>query len=506
MNKNVTISAALIIAIIVAANLFSHEFHFRLDLTEDREYTLSKATLDIIDDLEDAITIKAYFSENLPPQYAPVSQGFQETLLEYADRSEGKIVYEFINPNASDAQEEEAVKAGVQPLMINVREKDQMKQQKAYMGAVISLGEKTEVIPFIQPGSATEFALSKAIKKLSVTDKPVIGFLQGHGEAPLGELIEVRENLDVLFTAQEVSLSDSTSIGSEISTLAIVRPTDSIPAAHLSKIDEFLSRGGRLLVAMNRVDGDLQNASGKSLNTGLEAWLQNKGLEVEDNFVLDAQCAAITYQQQTNFGIIAQQLQFPYLPVISAFLDHPITGGLETVVMQFASTIRYTGDTTKRFIPIAFTSEKSSTQKSPVFFDPAKEWTEEDFTQQNLPVAAVLEGKLGSSASAKSTMVVIADGDFPVNGPAQQARRVQPDNINLFVNAVEFLSDDTGLIELRTKGSSSRPIRQLDDSLKATLKYLNFLLPVLLAIGYGLYRMQRNKNIQLKRMSENFDA
>ena len=507
MLKNVTLSAGLIIAIIVALNLLSSEFNLRLDLTEDKEYTLRPATQDILDELQDAVTIKAYFSENLPPQYMPVRQGFQEALLEYSNRSDGKVVYEFINPNADEATEKQAVEAGVQPLMINVREKDQMKQQKAYMGAVVSLGEKSESIPFVQPGSATEYALSTAIKKLSVTEKPVIGFLQGHGEAPVNEMIEAGESLEILYELREVTLTDSTTIPAEITTLAIIRPTDSIPSADFERLEVFLARGGKIIAAFNRVDGDLQNASGRSVNTGLEAWLQAKGIEVEDNFIIDAQCATIGVQQQTSFGVLQQQIQFPYLPVISTFSEHPITGGLETVIMQFASNLKFTGDTSKRFTPIAFTSAKSAVQKSPVFFDVARQWVEEDFTQANLPVAAVVEGKLSMLPGAQPTkLVVIADGDFPINGPPQQARRIQPDNVNLLVNSIDWLTDDTGLIDLRTKGASSRPIQQLEDTTKTILKYINFLFPVILAIGYGVFRHQRNRMKQLKRMSENFDA
>jgi gliding-associated putative ABC transporter substrate-binding component GldG len=503
MLKKVTISAALIIAIIVAINFLSTEFHLRVDVTEDREYTLSKATQDILDDLEDPVNVKAYFTKNLPPQYATIRQGFQETLIEYANRADGKLVYEFVNPNESEALEEQAAKAGIQPLQINMREKDQMKQQRAFMGAVISLGDKEEIIPFVQPGAAMEYALSTAIKKLSVTDKPVIGFIQGHGEAPLSEMIEASRSLEILYTLQEVPLSDSTSISPTIKTLAIVRPMDSIPMPHLQQLEAFLARGGRLLVAMNRVDGNLQNSSGAPVNTGLELWLQTKGIDVEPNFVIDAQCAAVTLQQQTSFGMMQQQVSFPYLPVISTFSQHPIGSGLESVLMQFASTMKFLGDTSKRFTPIAVTSEKSAVQPAPVFFDVQKEWTEADFPSQNLIVAGAVEGRLAGNANTK--LVVIADGDFPINGPPQQARRQQPDNINLLVNSIDWLSDDTGLIDLRTKGASSRPIRQLEDATKTLLKYINFMLPVLLAIGYGLFRMQRNRIKQYKRMSENYN-
>jgi gliding-associated putative ABC transporter substrate-binding component GldG len=503
MLKKISVSAALIIAIIVAINFLSNEFHLRLDLSEDKEYTLSDATQDILDDLEDPVTIKAYFTKNLPPQYSVIRQGFQETLIEYANRADGKVVYEFVNPNENGDIEQEAVKAGIQPLQINVREKDQMKQQKAFMGATISLGDKTEIIPFVQPGAATEYALSTAIKKLSVADKPVIGFLQGHGEAPISEMIEASQSLEILYALQEVPLSDSTNIPPNITTLAIIRPTDSVSVNDLQKLEAFLARGGRLLIAMNRVDGNMQYGSGAALNTGLEAWLMTKGIIVEENFVIDAQCAAIGLQQQTSFGMMTQQVSFPFLPLIGTFSEHPITAGLEGVLMQFASSIKYAGDTSKRFVPIAFSSEQSATIPAPASFDFQKNWTETDFPNQNLPVAAVVEGRLAGNAQSK--MVVIADGDFPVNGPREQARRQQADNIHLLVNSIDWLSDDTGLIELRTKGASSRPIRQLEDATKTWIKYLNFLLPLLLAVGYGLYRMQRNKIIQYKRMSENYN-
>lgn len=503
MLKKISISAALIIAIIIAINFLSTEFHLRLDLTEDSEYTLSDATQDILDDLEDPVNIKAYFTKNLPPQYATIRQSFQETLIEYADRADGKVVYEFVNPNENEQLEEQATKAGIQPLQINVREKDQMKQQRAFMGAVISLGDKEEVIPFVQPGAAMEYALSTAIKKLSVSDKPVIGFLQGHGEAPISEMIEASRSLEILYTMQEVPLSDSTEIPATIKTLAVIRPKDSVSVNDLQKLDAFLARGGRLLIALNRVEGNLQYGMGNAVNTGFEAWLKAKGIEVEENFVIDAQCAAVTMQQQTPFGTMQQQVSFPYLPVIGTFSQHPISSGLEGVLMQFASSIKFVGDTSKRFVPIALSSEKSAIQPAPTQFDFQKDWTEADFPSRNFVVAATVEGRL--AGNAKSKLVVIGDGDFPVNGPPQQARRQQPDNINLLVNSIDWLSDDTGLIDLRTKGASSRPIRQLEDATKTWIKYLNFLLPVLLAVGYGLYRMQRNKIKQYKRMSENYN-
>ncbi|HLZ16014.1 MAG TPA: hypothetical protein VKQ08_03205, partial [Cyclobacteriaceae bacterium] len=87
----------------------------------------------------------------------------------------------------------------------------------------------------------------------------------------------------------------------------------------------------------------------------------------------------------------------------------------------------------------------------------------------------------------------------------EHVQRLQGDNVSLLVNSIDWLSDDTGLISLRTKGATTRPIKQLEDSTKALLKYGNFLLPVLLAMGYGVFRSQRNKMKRYQWMSENYE-
>ena len=503
MKSTLYTSAALIIAIIIAVNLLGYEYHARIDMTEDRQYTLSEATENILEELEEPVTIKAYFSEDLPPHVRKTRDDFQDLLVEYATRSDEQVVYEFVNPSEKESYEQEATEKGIRPVLINVREKDQVKQQKAFMGATIHLGDKQETIPFVQPGAAMEYALSTAIKKLSIDNKPKVGFLTGHGEASLMEMAEANQQLGILYETTEVTLSDSTDIPEGIRTLAIIRPTDSIPASHMQKLDGFLSKGGCILVAINRTQGDLRSLYGTAVNTGLETWLKSKGIEVAENFVIDARCGSISVPQQFGMFTVQANISFPYVPVIGTFANHPITSGLEGVVLEFASEVKPTRDSTIRFIPLAFSSEQSATLPAPQYFDINKEWTEDDFPMANIPIAAALE--LGASQDAEAArIVVIGDGDFPVNGPPQQQRRQQPDNINLLVNSIDWLSDDTGLIELRTKGAITRPIREIDDTSKAALKYANFLLPLILVIGYGLVRAQRNRMKRLRLMSETY--
>ena len=100
MKANLLTTTILIAGIIVVINLLGNEYHIRWDLTEDKQYTLSNATRDILTTLEDPVTVKAYFSKDLPPHVGKTRQDFQDILVEYASLSDGQIQYEFIDPNS----------------------------------------------------------------------------------------------------------------------------------------------------------------------------------------------------------------------------------------------------------------------------------------------------------------------------------------------------------------------------------------------------------------------
>lgn len=492
----------LVTVILIVINILSENYSFRFDLTEGKEYTLSNATKNILRNLTKPVTVTAYFSKDLPPNIGNISENLRDMLIEYNSRSKGMVVYRFINPNEKPDLENEAVKNGIRPVMINVREKDQVKQQKAYLGAVVSIGEEKETIPFIQPGAAMEYAFSTAIKKLSVVNKPSVAIIQGHGEPMINEISQAFTDLNILYNVDALKLTDTTEIADKYKTIAIIRPTDTIPPAQIEILDRFLARGGNIFIALNRVEGDFSTASGRAVTTGLDEWLMKKGLKVSDDFVIDSKCNNVSVQQQQGNFIMTTQISFPYLPVISKFADNPITKGLEAVTMQFASPVSFTGDSTKKFIPIAFSSEKSGTVRAPVYFDIERQWTQNDFPMSNLVVAGILEGKL--SGNINSRIVLVSDGDFAVNG-SQRGNQLPPDNISLLVNSIDWLSDETGLIDLRTKEVTSRPIKELSDGTRTLLKWLNFILPVILVIIYGLFRMQMNRNKRIKRMEVDYE-
>ena len=485
MKKNqVIIQVAVLFGIITVINLISNKAYFRLDFTADKRYTLSDATRDVIDEVEDVVTIKAYFSEDLPPQLKLIRQDFEEQLIEYENLSKGNIVFEFIDPSGSEIKENEAQQEGITPVTVQVTEKDQVKQQRAYMGAILEMGEKKEVIPMIQMGAGMEYSLTTSLKKLAISNKPKIGLIQGHGEPPLQSLAQLHQQLSILYDIESYQISDTTEIPGYLKTLAMIDPKDTIPQSHLAKLDRFLSGGGSIFVAYSNMGGDL-NSGMLSTNPdiGLSGWLHGKGIQLGNQFVVDATCLPIGVQQ----GPFVMQVQFPYFPVASSFGDHPVVQGLESVVLPVVSTVRYNGDSLARVTELVHTSEKSGLRPAPAYIDINYQWTENDFTAGSQPVALAVKGAFGD-ADDNAKMVVISNGSFISNGEGQQQQQVHPDNINFASNAIDWLSDDTGLVELRTKAVTSRPLEAVEDGTRNFLKYGNLLIPIFLVMVYGFVR------------------
>ena len=496
MKKNL-ITLLWVIGIIVVVNFLANEFFFRIDTTADRVYTLSDATKNVIKSVEEPMTITAYFTDDLPQQYAKGLSDFKDLLKEYSTRSIGTINYEFVSPNDSPEKEQEAMQSGIQPLLINDRNKDEVIQMKAFMGAILKQGDRQEIIPFVNPSGAMEYQLTTTIKKLSVADKPSVAFIQGLGCPSIQDLPQVNEALGVLYNIESVTLNEE--IPAHNRAVILLNPSDSIPLNQFQFLENYMANGGKVCVAFNALTGNFQTVQGEEVNNGVKEWLATKGINVQPAFVMDANCGAISVQQKQGFFSYSSQIEFPYFPLINKFEEHPITKGLDQMMFQFASPITYDGKA--QFTPLIKSSERSLVQSLPVMFDVQRKWTARDFPGPSQVIGAVFEGDL-TGTGAESDLVVFTDGDFPIGGGGRSNSNA--DNYSLLVNAVDWLSDDTGLIDLRTKGVTSRPIEELEDGKKSLLKWGNFLLPLILVALLGFFRTQKAKSVRMKRMQERY--
>ncbi len=493
----------LVLAVLVLLNFVASKWFFRLDFTADNRYTLSDATKTILSDLNDPVTIDAYFSEDMPTQIDKSRQDFEDLLIEYKNRSGGNIEYQFINPNVSQEKEREVQQEGIMPISVQARERDQITQKRAYLGAVLKFGDEKEVIPVIQPGAAMEYSLSSAIKKIAITDKPKIGLVQGHGEPGIGELQQFKELMDILYLTESADLNNAEALNA-FQSLVIIAPKDSFSVAELSNLENFYTQGKGIAIALNRMDVQLQQGLVAPQSTGLETWLAQKGILVDENLVIDAKCGNITVQQNMGVFSIPRPIKFPYLPEITNFADHPITSGLEDVSFIFASTVAFAKqDEAQQFTSLVRSSGNADTQSPPISFDIDKQWTSADFRQRNLTMGGVLEDM--TDPALPKRIVVFGDGDFVINGAGQQAQGQKPDNLSLFANAVDFVSGETGLNELRTKTIMSRPIeKELTDGKRQMIKMANFALPIALIVLYGILRYSNNRRKRRNWMQEDY--
>ena len=499
----------LFAGVFVLLNLLAYQVFFRLDFTADQRYTLSQTTRDILRDIEQPVTVTAYFSDNLPPQLAAIGQDLRDLLAEYQSYSDNNVVYEFVDPAEDEEKQNEALQAGVVTLDIQSREKDEIKVLQGYMGAVIKVGNQQEVIPRFPGVSGMEYLLSAGIRKLTQADKAQVGFVQGHGEPGLNQLVQARQELEALFEVDTVSFSDDPARWAQFKTLVLLAPSEPLPPSHLAQLDQFLRGGGRLFIGLNAVGGDLQaQAPWQAVNTGLTDWLSAKGILVEQAFLTDEECATLTMQRPVRQGpfIINQQIPIPfyYFPFIRDFAEHPVTEGLEQVLLQFASPLTILQpDSSLEVQALAYSSARSGKEAPPAFFNPEREWTPADFANGRQAVAVSLAGPIGGGSETK--MVVVSDGDFPLNPENQPTL---PDNVYLLANGIDWLTDDTGLIGLRTKGVAARPLEKLtgedENGLRQAFKVLNFLLPILIVVIFGVVRAQRRKRQQLVWQAQDY--
>ena len=501
-----TLQLALIVGILVNLNVLATQGVWRFDLTENDRFTLSTASRDIARGLDDPVTVKAYFSDDLPPQFARAEEQLRNLLDEFRAYAGDNLEYEFINPSESDEAEQAAQQAGIRPVMIDVRERDQVTQRRAYLGAVFRYGEQREVVPVIQPGAALEYTIASTVKQLTAERRPQVGLLQGHGEPSQQAMTQLMQQLRKRYTVTNVSGIDTAGVPPETEVLLVVAPSQALSLDERVAIDQYIMRGGKAVFALNRVQTNLRFGTGRPLDTGLETLLARYNLPVNPTLVRDQNASTVQVSRQQGAFNVVNQIRYPYIPQIVRFADHPATTGLEAVSMQFVSSLDTTQvDSNQALTVLARSSERAGEARGRFNLNPMREWTAADFEATDLPVAALIEGPFTSAYAGVDTvavdvtegqstaLVVVGDGDFIVNGQGQQQQRLPEDNVNLMLNSIDYLADDTGLIALRTKGVTNRPLTMPDPGTRTLLKYLNVFLPIVLVVGYGALRYQRRQ-------------
>jgi len=504
----------IVLAILIVVNIISIRVFDRFDLTRNGQYTLSDASKTLVRNLDDKVTVRAYFTEDLPAPYNNNRRALLDELNDYKAYARGNFQFEFIDPTGEKG-EMDAQQQGIAPLQVQVIKEDKAQVQRAYMGMVLLYEDKKEVIPVVQNLGTLEYEISSTIKRLTSKGQKKVAFLTGQGEPALSELRAVQEAMRKQYEFTTADVSRGTPVPQDVAALIVMAPTQPFTEPQKFQIDQYIMRGGRVAFLLNRVDATLQKQYGQKIDVHLDDMLAAYGLRLNSDLVRDAQCASISLvQQQAGFNI-QSQVPFPYLPEVSNFSKgNAMVKDLQGLILFFASSVD-----TERIgamglsAEILMRSSKQSGRLTGMFmYDPLQRWTREDFTESAIPLAAIVSGHFTSlyqgkpvpadtaagalpppatpiTTSPDTRVVLVGDGDFARDqymGPSK-------DNATFFANMVDYLVDDAGLISIRTKEAVNPPLDPVTDATKKVVKYADMAVPPLLVIAYGFIRWRMRK-------------
>jgi len=280
------INLGLIAGILILLNILGLNAFFRWDLTGRGIYSLSSASREAIRGLEDRLTVKAYFSEDLPAQFAGMGRFVKDKLDDYKAYGRGMVHFEFVDPANEEELQQEAASYGIQPIPVQVLERDKVEARLIYAALVFLFEGRSEVIPFIQSTAGLEYDITTAIRRVSTTELPVVGFLSGHGMATPGAGIDTwPDQLERHYSVQTVTLDTFGLVPAEVEALFLVGPTSGFNEWERYAIDQFIMRGGRTVWLLDLTDADLQREKEAKEQAGMLQQLRPKYMEALISFL-----------------------------------------------------------------------------------------------------------------------------------------------------------------------------------------------------------------------------
>jgi len=502
-----TVGVVALLIIVLAINVIASAAKQRIDLTEEKAYTLSPGTKAILNKLDSKVTIRFYCSQGdeMPVYFKTYARRVEDLLAEYKQAGKGKIVIEKYNPTPDSDAEDSARLNGVDGQMIQNGE-------RIYLGLVVSLLDEKAALPFLAPDRERllEYDLSRAIARVVTPTKPVVGVMSAfpvfgqpsnpmmarmgqQGQQPWVFLTELKNDFDV----KEVDLKAET-IPDDIKVLVVAHPRDITDATEYA-IDQFVLRGGKLIAFIDPMAYfDQQNnqfaqfggGGGKSsLDKLLKAW----GVEMESGKVAADRILAARNQQggimpavllmnqkgmNTN-DIVTSELNSLVLPFPGAFTGTPASGLKETVLLKTTTDSQLVDGLMASMSGDQITKEfKSSgkeyavairlTGKFKTAFPDGKPAAGEKDAAEPKPAA---DGASLKESTGENAVVLVADADMlqdqvsveVQNFFGQRILRPLNDNLNFLQSLVEQLSGDSNLINLRSRASMNRPFTLINE-------------------------------------------
>lgn len=478
VKKSHILQLVLGLVIIIFLNVIGYFFFARIDLTQEKRYTLSESSKKLMSNLEDIVFIRCYLEGDIPSEYKKLRNETKEMLDQFRAYNPD-IEYEFVDPNgfenAKDKNEfyQRLFEKGFSPLLTTSTNNNSQVQQYIFPYLEITYKGRTTIVPLISSKNGfssdgivnasienLEYNLYTAIRSVATQQRGKVAFLYGHGEWQVENIWDFISSLNEYYTVDSISINEKLNaltervydsvnpnlvkIKNKFDCLVIAKPTSIFSYKDLYLIDQYIMHGGKvlwlvdpLLVSMDSLQTQA-NTFAISNFTGVDDILFRYGVKLNTNLVTDMQCAKIpivTGQYQNN---TPQMTYYPwnFFPEISPNANHIISDKISPVKMEFASSIDTTNSPAKKTVLLS-SSNRTRVLNSPVNVSLQMLKQKQDaslFNSGAKDVAILLEGEFSSAFKNRLTpemelnsqmaykdfsdttaMIIIADGDVVRN-------------------------------------------------------------------------------------------
>ena len=493
----------LLFAVIIVINIVGNFYFKRFDLTQDKRYTLSESTIKLIENIEEPVFIDVFLEGNFPPEFKRLQNETRQILEEFRSHN-SNLVFQFTNPleDESQAQQyvEELIKLGFMPTNINSNKKGKKEVIQIFPWAIANQNEKSVRVPLLVNNFGNspseninssvqllEFAFADAITKITTEKKKRIAVLKGNGEMAdkyqadyllnLKEYYQLGEfNFDSLQDNPQKILENLNRFDAAL----IVKPTEAFSDNEKYILDQFVMNGGKSMWLIDKVVADidsLQNENNATLayprELNLDDLFFKYGVRINYQLVQDLLSTPITAQSAQG----DVPIDWLYSPIIKSDNNHTINKNINLIKLEFANTLDTLKNGIKKTVLLK-SSPQSKAVGAPLevnLYEFMEGLDEQSYNKGNQNIGVLLEGKFTSGfknrvkpfpsknnleSGKENKMIVIADGDIvnynyvnkkPLNGGIDQWTQQVYGNKEFLLNAMNYLLDDSGLINIRNK-------------------------------------------------------
>jgi gliding-associated putative ABC transporter substrate-binding component GldG len=534
---------------IILLNVLATNFFFRLDLTEDKRYTIAPVTKQMLGSLQNEVVVDVYLEGDFPAGFKRLQQSVRETLDEFRIYSGGNLRYNFIDPNeiADEKQRNEyftsLAQKGITPTNLRATEEGKQVERLVFPGAVVKYNGKEAAVNLLKGNLAAspderlnqsvegvEYELATAIRKVAFQENKVIGYITGQGELEMQQVTDLLGSLQEYYRVARGELDQIPTLEG-LDLIIIAKPTDQYSEVDKFKIDQFIMNGGKAVFFIDAINANMDSVGAGGMfalpyNLNLDDLLFRYGVRLNPTMVMDLNSGFIPMvtgymgdRPQT------EMINWRFYPLLNNLSKHPITRNLDAVYARFVGTI----DTVKaegiRKTPLIYTSTYSRILEPPVpitLEEARMEVNAQQFQAGQQPVGYLLEGSFISlfrnrrapegvtgqqvkEQGLPTKIAVFSDGDLirnEVNPRTGQAYELGFDRYNnitfanreLAMNTIHYLLDSEGLINVRSKEIALRPLDKVRvKEEKAYWQLLNLVAPIVLLALFGVMRYYLRK-------------